>query len=161
MNKVEAKKVFGENLKKLRLARNMSQEELAKALGYTNRSSINKIELGKNDMPRSKVARAAQVLGVSPLKLFEVCDLEVLSFNDDLEKDITALIETVASKPLSDLDENRSQLMEGPYIVEFPEVDAKTRKLMKLIRELSPEGVSEILTFAEYVMSKQEKEKNE
>ena len=71
MNKEEAKIIFGENLKKLRIARNMSQEELAKALGYTNRSSINKIELGKNDMPRNKVLRAAQVLGVSPLQLFE------------------------------------------------------------------------------------------
>ena len=71
MNKEEAKIVFGENLKKLRLAKGMSQDELAKALGYTNRSSINKIELGKNDMPRNKVLRAAQVLGVSPLQLFE------------------------------------------------------------------------------------------
>ena len=71
MNKEEAKIVFGENLKKLRIAKGMSQEELAKALGYTNRSSINKIELGKNDMPRNKVLRAAQVLGVSPLKLFD------------------------------------------------------------------------------------------
>ncbi len=71
MNKEEAKIIFGENLKRLRLARNMSQDELAKALGYTNRSSINKIELGKNDMPRNKVLRAAQVLGVNPLQLFE------------------------------------------------------------------------------------------
>ena len=71
MNKEEAKIIFGENLKKLRLAKGMSQDELAKALGYTNRSSINKIELGKNDMPRNKVLRAAQVLGVSPLQLFE------------------------------------------------------------------------------------------
>lgn len=71
MNKEEAKIIFGENLKRLRLARNMSQDELAKALGYTNRSSINKIELGKNDMPRNKVLRAAQVLGVNPIQLFE------------------------------------------------------------------------------------------
>ncbi len=70
MDKTEAKIIFGENIKRLRLARNMSQEELAKALGYENRSSINKIELGKNDMPRNKIVRAAQVLGVSPLDLF-------------------------------------------------------------------------------------------
>lgn len=71
MDKIEAKKVFGENLKRLRIARGMSQDELAKALGYTNRSSINKIELGKNDMPRNKIVRAAAVLGVSPLELFQ------------------------------------------------------------------------------------------
>ena len=70
MDKNEAKRIFGENLKRLRVACGMSQDELAKALGYTNRSSINKIELGKNDMPRNKIARAAQVLGVSPLEFF-------------------------------------------------------------------------------------------
>lgn len=71
MDKTEAKIIFGENIKRLRLAKDMSQEELAKALGYENRSSINKIELGKNDMPRNKIVRAAQVLGVSPLAFFE------------------------------------------------------------------------------------------
>ena len=76
MDKIEAKIIFGENIKKLRLAKNMSQEELAKALGYENRSSINKIELGKNDMPRNKIVRAAQVLGVSPLAFFEGADSE-------------------------------------------------------------------------------------
>ena len=71
MDKNEAKRIFGENLKRLRVACGMSQDELAKALGYTNRSSINKIELGKNDMPRNKIARAAEVLGVSPLEFFK------------------------------------------------------------------------------------------
>ena len=71
MNNDDAKKVFGRNLKNLRLARGLSQEELSKALGYTNRSSINKIELGKNDLPRSKIVRAAQILGVNPLDLFQ------------------------------------------------------------------------------------------
>ena len=79
MNKEEAKKIFGENFKRLRLKCGMSQEELAKALGYTNRSSVNKIELGKNDLPRDKVARAAQVLGCSPLDFFqeEPADIQV------------------------------------------------------------------------------------
>lgn len=74
MDKIEAKRVFGENLKRLRIARGISQDELAKALGYTNRSSINKIELGKNDMPRNKIIRAASVLGVSPLELFATAE---------------------------------------------------------------------------------------
>lgn len=77
MDKIEAKRVFGENLKRLRIARGMSQEELAKALDYTNRSSINKIELGKNDMPRNKIIKAAAVLGVSPLDLFATAETEV------------------------------------------------------------------------------------
>lgn len=85
MNKEEAKKIFGENFKRLRLQSGMSQEELAKALGYTNRSSVNKIELGKNDLPRDKVARAAQVLGCSPLDLFQ-------------EKPVDVFVETKSAK---------------------------------------------------------------
>lgn len=71
MNKEEAKKIFGENLKRMRIAKGLSQEELALKLGYTNRSSINKIEVGKNDMPRNKIAMAAQILGISPLEFFK------------------------------------------------------------------------------------------
>lgn len=70
MKKEDAKKIYGQNLRRLRLARGMSQEELAKALGYTNRSSINKIEIGRSSIPSDKIARTAEVLGVSPLELF-------------------------------------------------------------------------------------------
>lgn len=77
MNKEEAKKVCGENLKRLRIARGLSQEELAKALGYTNRSSINKIEVGRSCLPTSKLKRAAEVLGVSPLELFQEQPLDI------------------------------------------------------------------------------------
>lgn len=71
MNKEEAKKKYGENLRRIRQAKGMSQEELAKALGYTNRSSINKIEIGRSNIPTDKIARMAEVLEVSPLELFE------------------------------------------------------------------------------------------
>ena len=71
MNKEESKKKYGQNLRRLREARSMSQEELAKALGYTNRSSINKIEIGRSSIPTEKIQLTAQILGVSPLELFE------------------------------------------------------------------------------------------
>lgn len=71
MNKEESKKKYGQNLKRIRESRGMSQEELAKALGYTNRSSINKIEIGRSSIPTEKIQLTAQVLGVSPLELFD------------------------------------------------------------------------------------------
>lgn len=71
MNKEDSKKKYGQNLRRLRMERGMSQEELAKALGYTNRSSINKIEIGRSSIPTEKIQLTAQVLGVSPLELFE------------------------------------------------------------------------------------------
>ncbi|MEQ2867694.1 MAG: helix-turn-helix domain-containing protein [Selenomonas noxia] len=40
----------------------ISQEELAKRMGYKSRSSINKIEKGENDIPQSKIVAFAQAL---------------------------------------------------------------------------------------------------
>lgn len=43
-------------IRKRREELGMSQEELAKKMGYKSRSSINKIEMGENDIPQSKIA---------------------------------------------------------------------------------------------------------
>lgn len=45
---------------------NMSQEELAKRLGYKSRSTIAKIESGENDITQSKIVAFANALGVKP-----------------------------------------------------------------------------------------------
>lgn len=56
---------LGDRLKFVREAREMSQDELAKALGYKSRSTINKIEMNKNQMPLDKIKQAAKVLDVN------------------------------------------------------------------------------------------------
>lgn len=43
----------------------MSQEDLARALGYKSKASIFKIENGTGDIPRSKLPRFASVLNCS------------------------------------------------------------------------------------------------
>ena len=40
----------------------LSQEALAKRMGYKSKSSINKIEMGINDIPQSKVLAFARAL---------------------------------------------------------------------------------------------------
>ena len=57
---------LGARIKRARTARGYSQEELARLSGYSSRASINKIELGKVDPPRSKLAAIAAALHVSP-----------------------------------------------------------------------------------------------
>ena len=47
----------------------MSQEDLAKAMGYKSRSSINKIEIGVNDIPQSKIEAFAKALKTTPAYL--------------------------------------------------------------------------------------------
>lgn len=48
---------------------NMSQEQLAKRLGYKSRFTIAKIESGENDITQSKIVAFAKALGVKPAYL--------------------------------------------------------------------------------------------
>ncbi len=57
---------IGNNILLLRKQLGWSQEELAKKMGYKSKSTINKIELGKNDIPQSKIVQFAEVLGTTP-----------------------------------------------------------------------------------------------
>lgn len=56
---------IGEKIKNRRIELGMTQEELAVKIGYKSKSTINKIELGINDIPLSKVEEFAKALSVS------------------------------------------------------------------------------------------------
>ena len=56
---------IGERIKLKRMEKGWSQRELCKRMGYSNHSTIGKIEAGKVDIPQSKVGKFAEVLGVS------------------------------------------------------------------------------------------------
>lgn len=57
---------IGERIKMARIKKGYSQADVAKLLGYKSRSSINKIEVGGRDIPRSSVVKFAELLGVTP-----------------------------------------------------------------------------------------------
>lgn len=59
---------LGDKIKQRREALGLSQEELARMLGYKHKSSINKIELGQADVPRAKVPAFAKALGMTPIE---------------------------------------------------------------------------------------------
>lgn len=76
------------NIKKIREARGMSQDELAKLVGFKSRSSINKIELGINDITQSKLVAIANALHVSTSELMgenKKTDLLDALFHDEPE----------------------------------------------------------------------------
>lgn len=56
---------LGENIKQARMKAQISQDELAKRLGYKSRSTIAKIESGENDLTQKKIAAFAKALNVS------------------------------------------------------------------------------------------------
>ena len=60
---------IGNLIRKDRIQKGLSQDELAKKLGYKSRSSINKIELGLQDIPKNKVSSFARILSIQPESL--------------------------------------------------------------------------------------------
>jgi transcriptional regulator with XRE-family HTH domain len=57
------------NIKKLREENDLSQEELAKRVGYSDKSMISRIESGKVDLTQNKILLFADVFKVTPGEL--------------------------------------------------------------------------------------------
>lgn len=68
----------GERLRYVREYRKMSQDDLAKSLGYKSRSTINKIEMNTNEMPLDKILKAAEILEVNKYYLMGLNDEPML-----------------------------------------------------------------------------------
>ena len=60
---------LGKKIKQRREELGLSQDELARMLGYKHKSSINKIELGAADVPRAKVPAFAKALGMTAIEV--------------------------------------------------------------------------------------------
>jgi transcriptional regulator with XRE-family HTH domain len=65
----EAIRMIGDRIRERRIELNMTQEELAKKLGYKSRASINKIELGQTDITQSRIVEFARALDTTPAYL--------------------------------------------------------------------------------------------
>lgn len=67
----------GERIKELRKALKMSQEELAKRTGYTDRSTISKIEKGVIELDETGISNFAKVLGVTVAQLLGLTEIKI------------------------------------------------------------------------------------
>lgn len=65
----------GDKIRERRLELGLSQRELAKRMGYADHSTLTKIELGRVDIPQSRLRQFAQVLHTSVAYLTEQEDL--------------------------------------------------------------------------------------
>ncbi len=84
-----------ENIRARRIALHMTQQELAKKLGYKSTSTIAKIESGENDIPQAKIAAFAAALDTTPAELM---GLKVISIGPD-EPDDTITVTIGKDKP--------------------------------------------------------------
>lgn len=66
--------ILGDNVKRIRIEKGLSQDELAQKVGYTSRSTISCIESGKRDCSQRQIVALADALGVSPGDLLEKSD---------------------------------------------------------------------------------------
>ena len=90
-----------ENIRARRIALKMTQQELARKMGYKSTSTIAKIESGENDIPQAKLAAFANALNTTPaelmgLKIVTVGDGEAESLN---EPDGTVTVKISKGKP--------------------------------------------------------------
>lgn len=63
--------MIGDKIKARRLELGMTQEELAQKLGFKSKSSINKIELNKTDIPQKRISQFAKALETTPAFLMD------------------------------------------------------------------------------------------
>lgn len=62
----DIKIIVGKRIQERRTELRMTQEELAKKVGYKSRSAIAKIETGNSDLPQTKVIDIAKALDTTP-----------------------------------------------------------------------------------------------
>lgn len=65
------KKTIGEKIKEIRIQNNLTMDELAKELGYSSRSTINKIEKGINDISYEKLLLLLEKYDISMIEFLE------------------------------------------------------------------------------------------
>lgn len=61
--------IIGERIKARRKELQLSQRDLADRMGYSNHSTITRIEAGTVDLPQSRIQQFADVLGTTPSHL--------------------------------------------------------------------------------------------
>lgn len=96
---------IGQNIKRIRIERELSQEQLANLCGHNNsnaRSWISKIESGKNDPPASELKQIAKALGVTCIELMhdkdetekqkKACELFEQCYGSDVFKVVQQII---------------------------------------------------------------------
>ena len=98
--------MLGTQIRKRRQELGWSQEELAKKMGYASKTTINKIELGINDIPQSKIVKFAKVLGVSVAWLLELEDF-------GKRQNIVDMLNRLDSEDLAKIEERITMMLEA------------------------------------------------
>lgn len=98
-----------ENIRDRRVALKMTQQELAKKLGYKSTSTIAKIESGENDIPQAKIAAFANALNTTPAELL---GLKIITLGPDDPEDKETVVIAKGKPQLAELIHQLDSLSE-------------------------------------------------
>ena len=97
-----------ERIRLLRIKAGMSQDDLARAMGYKDRSMITKIESGKVDISQKKILAFARVLNTTPGYLMgweeeqqPQYQMDLQLFGDDSLPRVTKTVSTTEARIIS------------------------------------------------------------
>lgn len=96
---------MGEKIAYYRKLIGMSQDELAKKVGYKGKSAISKIESGERDIMQDRIVRFARVLGVDPVQLLDDREQGTPIWSDEIMVPEVATVAAGFDKlPISDFE---------------------------------------------------------
>ena len=122
------------NIKKIREERGMSQDELAKLVGFKSRSSINKIEMGINDITQSKLVAIANALHVTPGELM----------GEDAEVEPQKSIEASPAQKEDREHKHLQNLLSDPHL----------RRILESSGQLNESSLQEVQNFIDFQLGK-------
>lgn len=138
---------ISETIRNRRIELGMSQQELAEKVGYKSRSTINKIELGINDIPRSKIDDFAVALKTTPAELMgweEKIDRILQKATEYLEEEIKlhkAISEKYGQEALDILGSYiNSNDKQKSFLLTFSYSDEHTQELFSKYMQLDARG---------------------
>ena len=107
--------MIGSRIKSRRLELGLTQKELAKKVGYKSNTTVNKIELGINDITQSKVVEFAEALDTTPAYLMgweSIADAEK-RLRDNRLGDLVSKLSRLSDEDLARIDERVNVLLES------------------------------------------------
>lgn len=118
-----------EKIRECRKAMGLSQDELARRMGYKSRSTINKIESGQVDLSRNKIDKFSKVLNVSPSYLMGWTDED--ENENEKQKQIMQDRQKWLASILSELEMDESFDDEDTIIEQYSKRKPSLRSLHK------------------------------
>ena len=157
---------LGDRIRIRRNELNLSQTELAEKMGYSDRSTIAKIESGKNDLNQSKIQQMAECLQTTPEYLMGWTD-DPYDYNADRNK-LYSQIPTAQLEALKESCENdmrqvwqrwqqmrQQDYFEGAHTSDIPQMGQTYLRLAKGAQELGLDDEDVDMILAMYQKHKQ------